>query len=71
METIFVDIVKNGGPSAIIVCVGYLFLNNKIDTIVRSMDKICALKHGEVDRRLLHMEERWDGVDRRNQEAKS
>ena len=70
METVIANIVQNGGPSAIIVGIGYIFLNGKIDQIVKAMENVCDLKHKEVDRRLLHMEERWDGADRRAQESK-
>lgn len=61
-----IEFAKNGGPSAIIVLLGYVFLNTKIESIVKALDNVCALKHKEVDRRLLHMEERWDGADRRD-----
>jgi hypothetical protein len=60
MDTILLEIAKNGGPSAIIVCIGYLILNGKIDSIVKSLDKLCLLRHAEVDRRIERLEKITD-----------
>lgn len=52
VEQIILETVKNGGPSAIIVGIGYLVLNGKIDNLAKMLDKLCILRHTETDRRI-------------------
>jgi len=72
MEKILIDIAMNGGPSAIIVLIGFLVLNSKLNDVKRSTNEnqaailelrtgkrwkeTCETTHVEIDRRLERLE---------------
>jgi hypothetical protein len=58
------EVINNGGPSAIILGIGILWQNGKLAALEKLILARCSLLHKETDRRLDHLET-WDGEERR------
>ncbi len=63
MENFFIDLVKNGAPSAVVLGIGILWLNGKISDLDKSIRERCGLIHKEIDRRIQHLEDKMDTFD--------
>ncbi len=70
METFFANLATNGGPSAVILLIGIMWVNSKLNGLTKQIDDLkegkrwtetCEATHEEVNRRIERLETAQNG----------